>query len=260
MILYLVLLATTASAQGQKTNLYRKEKAAEVVVDAPMQPVQSKLRNQAQPTLANGNLPAFYLGRNASSRIGQGSPVVLPTKQVGRTHQHLKFGEMVEAEIPESVIAFPDSKVPIRAIVRHGRLKGTVFLGEATLERNSKRISIDFTKLRDSRQNESFAIRGAAYDASGSLGVKGKHYSGEAKYFGAEFLAAFAAGYSDALVERDVTPFGQVRNQPTVSNAGREGVANAMSRTADRFANKIKSAPEYVSAQGPVIIQILITE
>lgn len=128
------------------------------------------------------------------------------------------------------------------------------------MEKNSKRILVQFNRFRPEREATAYSLSGNAYGLDGMLGLEGKHHSGEAKYFTAEFLAAFAAGYADSLVEREKTPFGHTVEDPSVANAGRKATANAMSRTADRFAEKVRTASEFVTLSGPVRIDILIQD
>lgn len=257
MTIFLILLPAIGFSQIVKTNLYRK----------PVEPVQQETEQKSSPAksapkphaaLEAGNLPGEYQRRSAF-RITE-NPVILPQSPQKVVFPGLPFGEVLEAQISESVIAFPDAKAPVRAIVSRGKLKGAILLGEATLEKNSKRIAIEFKKLRGPQKIEAFGVQAVALDAQGILGLKGKYQSGEAKYFSAELIAALAAGYADASVERNVTPFGQTQEPNTAANAGRKAVAGALSRTADRFAEKVRAATEYSVLEGPVAIRILIQD
>lgn len=263
MILLLIFSGLSLShAQVSKTNLYRKPVAPveqPVVTKVELKSPARKARSSA-PRDISGNLPQDYQRYSMAQYRATESPVVLPTSVRRVSFRALPLGTIVNAEISGNIIAFPDSKVPIRATVRAGAFKGAVFLGEAQLERNSKRIGIEFRKFRPATDEVGYSLIASGMSQDGSLGLEGKYHSGEAKYFSAEFLAAFAAGYADSLVERSTTPFGQTVDAPNASNAGKKAVAGAMSRTADRFAEKVRMAPEFVTLEGPTAIQILIQD
>ena len=255
------LFIEMAHGQVPRTNLFRKEPTTSVpVATAPVKEAPLVPRPTQKASQSAGNLPWFYFGRSFGLARFSESPVFLPATPKKTQHSGLPLGAVVDAEILESIVAFTDSKVPVRAVVRSGLLKDTIFLGEATLERNSKRIMIEFRKLRGAQKNDVYSTIANAMDATGLLGLEGEHNSGEAKYFGAEFLAAGAAGYADASVERNQNALGQVIETASVANATKKAFSNALMRTADRFAEKIRTAPEYAIARGPLRIQILIQE
>jgi hypothetical protein len=166
----------------------------------------------------------------------------------------------IRAEIPESLIAFPEGKAPVRARVTSGELKGSVFLGEATLEKNSKRILIEFKKYRLARGMEDYQLNASVLDLKAILGIEGEYNSQEPKFFVAEFLAAGATGYADASIQRSQNVLGNYVEAPTADTVGKKALTAALSKTTERFAEKMKSAHEYSVLEGPIEIQILITE
>lgn len=258
----IMLFAQLTFSQGTKVNLFRRPVVSEVSADAApsaqKRPVRPSVHRVAPE--GAGNLPAQY-SQNGRERVRISEiHSILPVVVRKTDFAALPFGELVEAEVSEGLIAFPDSKVPVRARVLRGRLKGAVFLGEASLEKNSKRITVDFKKFRMAGSEARYQLAAVALDVDGILGVRGEHHSGEARYFTAEFIAAAAAGYADALVERSVTPFGQIQEPATAGNASKKAAATALNRTADRLAEKVRQAPEFTELRGPVPIQILIQE
>ena len=186
--------------------------------------------------------------------------MILPATNKGSRLKGLRMGEVIIAIIPESLIAFPDSKAPVRARIPHGPLKGSILLGEASLEKNSKRILIDFKKFRAANSNDEYQMTASALDPGGILGIEGKYISQEPKFFAAEFLAAGAAGYADASIDRGQNAFGNNVEAPGRDTIGKKALTSALSKTAERFSEKIKSAPEYSILEGPIEIQILITD
>ncbi|WP_413942681.1 hypothetical protein [Bdellovibrio sp. HCB-162] len=203
-----------------------------------------------------GNLDSEILVVNSAFRAEE-NPSLLPANQKVLQLKDLKVGEVITAEIPESLIAFPDSKVPVRAKISSGPLKGGIFIGEASLEKNSKRIVVDFKKFRAANSEEIYSVIASALDAKGILGIEGKYISNEAKYFGAEFLAAGAAGYADATIERNQNAFGNYVEDKSLDTVNKKAIASALTKTADRFAEKLKNAPEYSMLEGPIAIKIL---
>lgn len=246
--LWLILFCAVASAE-QKVNLFKKEE-----VKAGASSVHTLKHNKSSA----GNLPQEY-GRRGRY-VADENPVVLPTQKSGVGLSGLKIGEVIEASIPESVFAFYESRLPIRAIVSRGAMKGAVLIGEASLERNSKRIVIDFKKLRGENSSELWVLQGSSLDSKGVIGLPAKIISNEGKYFTAELLAAAAAGYADASIQRSQNTMGNYVETPSADTINKKALTSALSRTADRFAEKIKAAPEYAILEGPVSIQILITE
>ncbi len=258
-----MLLLASASAQVGKTNLYRKPEPtatpAAINEVSTLKAAHGKPRPSEHST-GGGNLSFEYQTPLRLSFRASESPVVLPSTPHRLSFARLPLGTVVDAEILESVIAFPEMKTPVRATVRSGELKGCIFLGEASLERNSKRITIEFRKFRPKSKTEVYGLTANALDIDGVLGVEGEHHSGQTKFFAAELLAAAAAGFADASIERSTTAFGQVQDQPSLDTSSKKALTSALSRTADRFADKVRSSPEYSVFRGPVAIRILIQE
>lgn len=237
-----------------RQSLIQAETPKTVPADKPAAgPKRSKSTNEA------GNLPE-YLRTTYVSGTSIENRIQTPTQKAGLKFSELNPGDLVRAQILESAIAFQESKAPIRALISNGKLKGSIFLGEATLEKNSKRILISFNKFRNPRDEITYTLSANALDSKGILGLEGKLISGEAKYFAGELVAAGAAGYADSTVERSQNVFGNNVDIPSTSNYAKKAVASALSRTADRFSEKLKSAPEFSVLEGPIDIQIIITD
>ncbi len=258
LVVIFMFLPMFAIAQ-MRSNLYQKPQAAspEKEVTKTLEPKPKKKKAQVIPA-TSGSLPQFYLNRAISQM--EESPIVLPTNRQSVLNGNLLLGEVVTAEIKESLIAFSEAKAPIRAVIQSGHLKNAILVGEATLEKNSKRILISFNKLRSGNTNQSWHLLGNALDQKGILGIEGNLITGEDKYFAAEFLAAAAAGYADATIQRDQNAYGGYTEKPGADTFSKKALSSALSKTADRFADKLKSVPEFSVLQGPFEIQVLITE
>lgn len=138
-----------------RSNLYQKPQLQpETRETEKSQEPKAKKKKAEVIQMPQGNLPSYYFGRNLS-QIDE-SPIVLPTNKQSILNGNLLLGEVVVAEIKESLIAFAEAKAPIRAVIRSRKLKDSVLIGEATLEKNSKRILISFNKLRSGNTNQSW--------------------------------------------------------------------------------------------------------
>ncbi|GEM_PF-2052248 len=257
-ILYLFIFPLITQAQI-RSNLFQKpEVIAEIKTQSKKTDPKRNIKKIKDNPTDNGNLPLYYMGRPVLPT--DQSPIVLPISKQSILNNNLLLGEVVTAEIKESLIAFAEAKSPIRAIIESGKLKNSVLVGEATLEKNSKRILILFNKLRSDNSSQTFQLVGNVLDEKGILGIKGTLISGEEKYFAAEFLAGAAAGYADATVEREQNAFGGYTEKPGADTFSKKALSQALSKTATRFAEKLNSVPEYSVLQGPFKILVLITE
>lgn len=244
-----------------KSNLYTKPESPEEKIDKKIQlsktPELKFAKHNSYKVV--GNLDSEILVVNSNFRAEENA-VIVPSSPKGIRLKGLRIGDVIRAEIPESLIAFPDSKVPVRAKVTSGEVKGGIFLGEATLEKNSKRILIEFKRVRLTRGNEDYQLSASVLGPRGVLGIEGKYNSQEPKFFAVEFLAAGAAGYADASIQRSQNVYGNYVEAPTADTVSKKALTSALSKTAERFAEKIRSTPEYSVLEGPIEIQILITE
>lgn len=206
-----------------------------------------------------GNLPAELMVSIRSGSIEE-NPVVLPSSKANIKFRQIKSGDLLQASIEESAFAFMDSKTPIRVLITSGRLKGSIFLGEANLEKNSKRITIDLKKFKSPESEDLYSIQASVLDYKGILGLEGKLVSNEDKFFLAEVLAAGTAGYADSTISRDQNAFGNSVETRSEDTFAKKALVSALSKTADRYADKIKQSPEYSILQGPIQIQVLVLD
>jgi hypothetical protein len=241
MILLLLLVPSIATA---RTPLFKEEPKPLQAEVASRKPSMNEVRTQ----------------HNNWSNVIQGNPIVLPAQPVTRELGSLFPGEMQTARIKQSVLAFNEGKAPVAAHLTDERGRDVVLIGEATLEKNSKRILVDFKVARIENSSELFEFKGHAMDADGTLGLEGDYYSGEPKYFTAELAAAAAAGFADSAVNRPTNAFGNQQEERSLDTSGKKAVGSALARTADRFAEKVRQAPEYSVLRGPMTIKVLILE
>ena len=219
-------------------------------------PSKRPKRNVPRTEIETGNLPSEY--RAPLSRASNVSELIQPPKGAFDILKALRAGDILEAQVLHSIIAFPDEKAPVVATIDSGALKGTRLLGESQLERNSRRIFVKFTKLV--LNQKTYQLKADGVSQEGQPGLLGEYYSREAEYFAGDFIASFVAGYFDGLVPRQVNPFGQVQFDPSVDTALKRGVASGALSTAERFREKLKRVPEFSEMKGPLSIRVLILE
>lgn len=217
---------------------------------------KAKRTTTQQSQLVSGNIPNEYLV--ASARQSTVSELVQPPKGSSELFRGIKVGDILEVSVPHSVIAFPDEKSPVIGSADSGQLSGFKFVGESYLEKNSKRIFINFSRLVIGQQI--FDLKGVGVSSEGQPGITGEYHSREAEYFTGDFIASFAAGYFDGLVPRRTNAFGQIETDQSVDSAVKKGLASGALSTAERFKEKLKRVPEFSEIKGPFNLKILVLE
>jgi hypothetical protein len=255
---FLILFVCNITLGQNRTNLFKKEEPILKTETTPKTD-SKKVKNKNIVSKISGNLPVEYLIHSKPISIEE-SPIILPTNKSGIRFRQLLSGDLVTATLTESVFAFSESKSPVRAHVNSGPLKGSVLIGEASLEKNSKRIQIHFKKFRDPRNKDIYNLEADAMDDHGVLGLVGEYVSNESIFFSAELLSAAAAGYTDSTIDRSTNILGQTTDIKNEDTFAKKGLTSALSKSADRFSEKLKSAPEYSILNGPKDIQILILD
>lgn len=258
-LIYIILSLTQITFARE--NLFKKaesivEKSERTIQEKAPKEFQKEKRNASvQISTPKGNLDSEILSKGYSA---EGTHVILPSNKLGRIYPGLRSGRVLSAIITESLFAFPDGKTPVRARIINDNLQGGVLIGEATLEKNSKRILIEFKRFLPRNSDDEYQLQASALDPKGILGIEGEYKSQEAKFFTAEFLAAAAAGFTDASIERNQNVYGNYVDAPTADTVGKKALTGALSKTAERFAEKVRLSPSYSVLEGPVVIKILV--
>lgn len=215
-----------------------------------------KNRKTLKQENGSSNLPGVYLGPLA--RESTESILVTPPKGSVEIFQSIKVGESISVEVLHSIIAFPDEKAPVVAILKDARFRGLKLIGESHLEKNSRRIFLDFSKLVVG--NKIYNLKAVGVSSSGQPGLTGEHHSRESEYFAGDFISSFVAGYFDGLVPRKTNAFGQVEQDSTVDTAVKKGLASGALSSSERFREKLKKVPEFSEIQGPLFMDVLILD
>jgi hypothetical protein len=221
------------------------------------EPTKQIQQKRTAPAPIKGNLPSQYHSRNPA-RLQKTSLALVSPASIKALLKGLNIGDMILAEIPHWIIAFPDEKAPVVARVTDARFNGATFVGESWLEPNTRRIFIDFKFLRIG--SKTYSINGRGLTARGIPGFEGVYHSNEGSYFAGNFLSSFVAGYFESQVPQYSTPYGQVMQDNSLDSAWKKGMASGAMQTADIFRAKLEKVPEFSELRGPTFVQVLITE
>jgi hypothetical protein len=167
---------------------------------------------------------------------------------------------MIHAVVDQEIKASPSVPTPVRAMAISSRYKGSYFLGEATLDKELKRVLFHFSKLRIPESDQVYGLSATGLSTRGSVGLEGEYHSQAGKFFIGELASATAAGLLDTTISRQQTSFGGYVQEPTLSNSAKGGAVTALSRTADRMAEGFRQAPEFTEIAGYQEIQIIIQD
>jgi hypothetical protein len=237
LILFLVLVSADSEAQvysdNKKEVLYQREKASDHARTFERNEKSEKKKREKQ---SRGNLPNYFKAPSQIKEIAIVSP-----EGKGKI-PGLFVGDVLSGVIPHAVIAFPDEKAPVLAEVTSGKFKGATLVGSSRLEKNSKRVFIDFTHMTYRKQTVEISV--SALTADGQPGFVGEYHSKELKYFTGDFLSSMTAAYFDSLVPRYRSLLGNVEdNSP--DSALKKGLAAGAMASAERFREKLKKSPGF---------------
>ncbi len=205
------------------------------------------------------NLPIYYQGIDRSG-FESSEKVVFVPKSSDIRMKGLKSGDVVWAVVEQEIVASPSVPTPIRAMAIGGEFRGGFFLGEATLDRELKRVLFSFSKLRFKDTPTVYSLKASGLSPKGSVGLEGEYISQAGKFFIAELASAGAAGFMDSTIQRNQTVMGTYVQAPSLANSGKSAAASALSKTTEQMAESVRSAPEYTQVQGYQDIQIIIQE
>lgn len=249
-----LLISSVSFARGP-IEVYSK---GEQKLDSPVSEevfFETPKRKSSRPEYAPGrNLPVYF-------RI-QRSAMIKPSFILPETKEEnlgsVRSGDVFEIEIDHSIIAFPDEKAPVVGKILSGPMQGSKVFGFSSLELNSKRILIEFTRV--SNHQATYEIKASATTEEGAVGFIGEHHSREEMYFAGDFLSSFVAGYFDAQVPRSRNAFGQLEEERSVDSAFKKGLSSSAMASSERFREKLKKVPEFSELKGPIKAKIMIYE
>jgi hypothetical protein len=163
-------------SENQKEVLYQRNGESDSKRSLSQKEVTKKKKRQSRKS---GNLPTYFVVRSEPKEIS-----IIAPQGKGKI-PGLLVGDVLQGVIPHSVIAFPDEKAPVLAEVTAGKFKGATIVGHSKLERNSKRVFIEFTHMTFRKQTVELAA--TALTSDGQPGFVGEYHSQELKYFTGDF-------------------------------------------------------------------------
>lgn len=207
-----------------------------------------------------GNLPTLLIRKNHSRSVTKRKdpiqfPELSPVNKSG-----MDVGDIFDCIILQDIKAYAGSISPIRAEVLNGEKKGTIFIGNATMDPKTKDIVVEFNLARDLSEKRKHKLKATLHSKTGEFGLKGTFHSKYWQYFFATVMARGAEGYVQASVQRDRNIFGNYQEIPSQENAGKTAIAEAASETANVISDEMKNRPEFVTKKGPIRTKIFITE
>ncbi len=228
--------------------------SSEVLLDNSKNEAQKpKARGQKNRVRPKSNLPKYYQIQSKRAHHSDGGKIIIAQSKSHKIPNWILPGKIFGAKILHSVLAFPDERVPVVALLNQ---KSARLLGLARLEPNSKRIFIEFSSITIS--GVTYPISAKALTYLGSPGFSGKYYSKEFSLFGADFISNFVAAYFEGLRPKATNLLGQEIDTNSVDSAVKSGLSSGALSSAERFKEKLKKVPEFSELLGPRPIKVLI--
>ena len=255
-------VAGRVEKRNRLVNDEEKKKATEAVKVSP-RTKKSYKNDSIKITMSSAiqkttNLPGYYQGIDRSEMKASDRVMYVPQNSSVKLLS-VKSGDEFYAIVEDEIKASPSVPTPIRATVVSGALKGGFFIGEATLDRELKRILLTFTKVR-SRSGQIYAVKATGKAPKGTVGLEGEYHSQAGTFFVAELASATAAGFLDSTINRNQNALGNYVQEPSLQNSAKAGAVTALSRTADRMAEQVRQAPEYTDIEGYQPIKIIVQD
>lgn len=245
--------------QRRSVTIEKKGNIESTSIEKPKSKTVVRLqKSSADYQNSNSNLPSYYAGLDRSEMHSSDKVVFVPSN-TGVKLSGVKSGDIFSAVIEQEIKASPNVPTPLVARVTSGSLQGGIFVGEATLDKDLKRVLISFSKVRTER-GQSYSVKAQGLSVRGSVGLEGEYSSNSGKFFLAELGSATAAGIVDSTINRQQTVNGGYVQEPSLSNSAKTGAVSALSRTADRMAESARQAPEYTFVEGYQKIQVIVQD
>lgn len=205
------------------------------------------------------NLPDYLQNIDRSEMVASSDAVYNPPERPQKL-KGLKSGDLLHAVIEQEIKASQTVPTPIRALVTTGFFKGSYLQGEATLDRELKRVLLTFDRLHLRNKAHSYRLKASGLSLKGSVGLEGHYVTQTGKFFVYELASATAAGLVDSSIQRQQTTTGGYVQEPSLSNSAKSGAVSALSKTTERLAERVRTAPEYTELKGYKEIQVIIQE
>lgn len=219
--------------------------------------VRKKLASEID---SSSNLPSYYSSSDRDLEISNASRIIENYKETPVKLGDVQIGDVYSALIEQEIICSAATKAPVRALITSGKMRGSLLVGEASLDAELKRVLLNFNKIRPKGMDTVFDIKAVGLSRSGSIGIVGRYHTNSGKFFIAELLSAGTAGFVDATIPRSQNALGNYVQEISVQNSGKAAAISALSKTTERMADQVRKAPEYTQVDGYQEIRVLIQD
>ena len=208
--------------------------------------------------VSQGNLPPLLVARHLDASDFSNQGIVQGLREPIVKLQEIRQGDILTVKLDQAIKASPGAKSPIRVMVLGGMMNGSFLIGEASLDRELKRVFLDFQHLRTSGSDEIYDLSAEGLSPSGAKGIEGEYHSEEGKFLIASFIGGFLGNLTDAQVNRTQTAYGAWTAEPTLSNSAKIAAGATLVQGANRLAERAERAPEYTETEGNQVIRVFI--
>lgn len=230
--------------------------AEDLLSPAPKSKVKSS--QHSYQSISEDRLPQYAVRKVRVDQVRR--PSVIPKNTDFDSLVSLKRGEVLRAVIATNLAVYPGSKSPVTARVIGGKHAGAFLVGQATLDKTTKRANILFTGIRPLKAQEVYAFHGELTSTDGIMGLEGVYETSYWTYLLAEAATNMVAGFAKASVPQSQTAFGTYSQEPGLKAQTANAVAEGLSTTADRLGEKAKNAPEITTVAGPIVVDVIVTK
>lgn len=261
LIVILMLSASFAHAGSGRSMLTVKPDSSSTALYEPNErkteqaaKAGGKSVGKAQATA--GNLPPEY-GRKLSGLDVNDRVMYSPKSNL--LLDGIRTGMAFKVLIDRGITVSQNVPNPVSAVVLAGRYKGSLVSGDAILDKDLKRVLIDFTEITIKGSNDVYSFKGKALGTSG-VGIVGNYHNQSAKFILGEFASAALAGYLDSGVTRSQTISGNYVTEPSAANAAKSGAVAALSKSTERFAEAARSTSDYSDTNALIEIEVIVKD
>jgi hypothetical protein len=216
----------------------------------------TKKASPAREQVRSSNLPNYYSTVDRSHYAASERAVFVPAATSPKL-PGINSGDVLDALVEQAIKASPSVPSPIRATVLSGSLKGSFLIGSAKLDGELKRVLLTFSKIR-TPANQTYKINATGLSVDGRVGLEGAYHSDTGNFFMAELAASTAAAIADSTISRQQTTLGGWVQEPSLLNHAKQGTVAALSKSAERVAETVRSAPEWTEIKGFQQIRVIV--
>jgi hypothetical protein len=166
----------------------------------------------------------------------------------------------LNARINDSIKAYEGSLSSVRAVVTDGQFKGAIFFGNATMDKVTKNVLVNFDTFIPPGSMSTYKTAAELKSQDGSSGIEGRIESDYWRYFWTQIALDTASAAADATTQRAGNSFGTFTVVPGPDSTIKQGIAGGLNKTAERLSERNQYVPEYVVVDGPIFVRISIKE